>query len=207
MTKGPLRVIKLGGSLLDWPDWVGVFRRWLAVQSPAAGVLIVGGGAIVDRLRALDRAGPLEAETAHWLAVRAMSLTAGVAAERLGDAPLVRSLDALEPSLSASSSALVVLDVEQFLRAEQGRGDALPCGWHVTSDSIAAHLTRSLGADELVLLKSVLPADADSCAAAAECGYVDAYFPVAARALALRFVNLRDAQFAQTALPPEDETS
>jgi 5-(aminomethyl)-3-furanmethanol phosphate kinase len=173
MTMPPVRVIKLGGSLLDWPDWAGQFHRWLAAQSPAANVLVVGGGAIVDALRELDRASPLSAETAHWLAVRAMNLTAAVAAELLGDVP-----------------GLEVLDVESFLREDQHNADALPCGWHVTSDSIAARVATARKAGELVLLKSALPADRD---------YVDAHFPIAAGNQPVRFVNLRDPRFVEVA--------
>lgn len=196
MTRPAVRVVKLGGSLLEWPDWVGQFRRWRAEQTPAAAVLLVGGGAFVDRLRALDRTHALRPETTHWLAVRAMSLTASVAAELLGAGPPVRSLDAVAPYLSAAPPALAVFDVEAFLRAEQGTAAALPCGWHVTSDSIAAHLAAALDADELVLLKSALPPTGSS-AAAAERGYVDAHFPVAASGLTVRLVNLRDPRFAQ----------
>jgi aspartokinase-like uncharacterized kinase len=171
MTGRPLRVIKLGGSLLDWPDWVGQFRRWLAAQPPATNVLVVGGGAVVDALRALDRACPLRPATSHWLAVRAMSVTAAIAAELLGDVP-----------------DLEILDVESFLRKDQRRSDALPCGWHVTSDSIAARAATTLEAAELVLVKSALPGAGD---------YVDAYFPSAARGLTVRFVDLRDQGFQE----------
>ena len=198
MTSPPARVIKLGGSLLDWPEWVGQFRRWLAVQPPAAGVIITGGGAIVQRIRALDGAHSMSAETAHWLAVGAMSLTAAVAAELLSEAPLVRSLGQLE----LSAEALQILDVEQLLRDEQGTAGAMPCNWNVTSDSIAARVASRLKAGELVLLKSALPPDPATHESLAQRGYVDAYFPQAARWLSVRFVNLRDPRFAQITLNP-----
>jgi aspartokinase-like uncharacterized kinase len=194
MTSLPVRVIKLGGSLLDWPDWAGQLRRWLAAQSPAAGVLVVGGGALVDRLRELDRVAGLPAETAHWLAVRAMSLTAAAAAHRLAEATLVRSPGQLQLS---SLGAPQILDVEEMLRHDQGTPAALPCSWDVTSDSIAARVATTLDAQELVLLKSSLPAPAEKGEAWAEAGFVDAYFARAARGLAVRIVDLRDPDFRQ----------
>ena len=139
MTSPAVRVVKLGGSLLDWPEWVGPFRRWLTVQPPAADVIIVGGGAIVECIRAWDRAHPMADEMAHWLAVDAISLTAAVAAERLSKAKLVRSLDALQLS---STAAPQILDVRQFLLEQHGKPDALPCSWDVTSDSIAAWIAQ-----------------------------------------------------------------
>ncbi|MEX0679150.1 MAG: hypothetical protein WD063_18895 [Pirellulales bacterium] len=200
MTSPPLRVVKLGGSLFDWPGWVAPFRRWLAAQPPAVNVLVVGGGAIVDRLRALDRVQAMSAETAHWLAVRAMSLTAAIAAELVSEATLVDSLEQLHLS---ATSVPQILDVERFLRDEQGAAGALPCNWDVTSDSIAARVATALHAGELVLLKSALPAGPATREAIAQCEYVDAYFARAARRLPVRFVNLRDAGFAEVAFDGE----
>jgi len=199
MTHPAVRVIKLGGSLLDWPESIARLRAWLGAQRPAANVLVAGGGAIVECIRELDRVHRFSPEAAHWLAIRGMSLTASIVAELLSEATLVRSVDALQLS---SAGGLEIFDVEQMLRDEQGRAGALPCGWEVTGDSIAAHLAGRLKAGELVLLKSALPADTATHEAAARCGYVDAHFARSARALAVRFVNLRDGKFAEVALHP-----
>lgn len=197
MTSGP-RVIKLGGSLLAWPEWVEAFDRWIAQQPPAANVVIVGGGAVVEALRQIDRAHALPAETAHWLAVRAMSLTAALAARLLPRAELIVSLERLPPS---ASHGLWVLDVEGFLRADARGADQLPCSWDATSDSIAARVAVRLGANELVLLKSALPSEGcDALEELARAGYVDAYFARAARGLRVRVVNLRDDGHAELAI-------
>ena len=200
MTRPRVRVVKLGGSLLDWPEWVGQFRRWLAAQPQAVNLLVVGGGVIVERLRTLNQAHAMSAETAHWLAVRAMGLTAAIAAELVGEATLVRSLDELELSMPGAPQ---ILDVERFLRDEQGTAGALPCSWKVTSDSIAARVAQVLHASELVLLKSTLPDGPATRESVGQCDYVDAYFPQAVRRLPVRFVNLRDAGFAEVALNGE----
>jgi hypothetical protein len=54
-----------------------------------------------------------------------------------------------------------------------------------------------LGASELVLLKSALPAGSASREAWARLGFVDPGFPRAARSLPVRAVNLRHPDFAQ----------
>lgn len=193
---GPVRVIKLGGSLLDGAELPARLRTWMAAQSPAANLLIVGGGPLVDALRALDSAHRFSAETSHWLAIRAMGVTARLVAELVPEACFV---DDAAKFWFDPAGPLSILDVESFLRAEQGREDALPASWDVTSDSIAARVAQVLEAAELVLLKSALPPEPMSLEQLAETGFVDAFFPIAAGCLrVVRLVNLRDPNFAET---------
>ncbi len=187
-----VRVIKLGGSLLDWPELAGGFRRWLSCQPPAANVVVVGGGAIVDSLRRLgDR---LSSETAHWLSIRAMSLTAAVLAEILCEAKLVKTLAEVP---QATSDCWQIIDVESFLHEDARSADPLPCNWSVTSDSIAARVAVALNARELVLLKSTLPSGPASLEAWSRSGFVDASFAAVAAGLQVRAVNLRHDGFPQ----------
>ena len=46
-----IRVVKVGGSLLDLPQLPQKLRMWLAAQSPAHNVLVVGGGPLVEQVR------------------------------------------------------------------------------------------------------------------------------------------------------------
>ncbi len=193
MTVSQVRVIKLGGSLLDWPELPVRFRRWLALQPLAANVIVVGGGPIVEGLRTIDRVHRLSIEASHWLAIRAMSLTTEIASELL---LVVEIIDALEHVNRTPGGPPQLLDVEPFLRAEQGSADVLPCGWDVTSDSIAAHVAHRLGASELVLLKSNFP-DVSGKGDPKLAGYVDACFVSASKGLRVRFVNLRDSEFRE----------
>lgn len=193
----PRRVIKLGGSLLDWPELPTAFARWLATQTPADNIVIVGGGKIVEVLRELDRAGSLGEEAAHWLAIEGMSLTAALAVELLAGATLVRNFGDLEAS---DGAGVRVLDVEDFMRKDAETDDSLPCSWNVTSDSIAARVAQRIKAAELVLLKSLLPPYGLSRARLAEASYVDAYFSQASLNLAVRAVNLRSPEYPQIAI-------
>ena len=190
----PSRVIKVGGSLLEWPPLATSFRRWLSLEPPAANVVVVGGGRIVDILRTIDRAQRLSPEISHWLAIRAMSLTAALFSEILCEATLVHTLEELGPS---SAQGMHVFDVERFMREDAGGDDALRCTWDVTSDSIAARVAKQIDAAELVLLKSALPAEQASREALARSGYVDQCFPQAAQELNVRCVNLRQDEFPQ----------
>ena len=200
MTQRPhphLRVIKLGGSLLDVPDLAPTLRRWLARQPAMASVMIVGGGPLADVIReAFGRHG-LSQEAAHWLCVRVLGVTAELVARLLPEARFVRRLDDL-----LVASTLTILDPESFLRDEPRLVPSpLPHSWDVTSDSIAARLAAILHADELVLLKSDLPPTGSTLCDAATASYVDPYFPFASAELpAIRCVNLRAGGFPAATL-------
>lgn len=169
-------VVKIGGSLLARAGWPGDIGRLLALGVPTgtAATIVVGGGAIVDGLRVIDAASPQADPLVHRLAIEAMSLTATLVATALR-LPLV--------DVPARCEAPVVLDVAAWLRGE-GRHAAVPAGWHVTSDSLAA-VVAAATAGRLMLAKSTPPPRAGAALAAlAEEGWVDAYFPTAARNLA-----------------------
>jgi len=187
----PVRVVKLGGSLLEYPELVPRLRAWLAAQSAAVNVLIVGGGDLVDAIRQADRVHGLGEEASHWLAIRAMSVTAELIARLFPEATLMRHV--AEIDFSVSSPLLVILDVHRFLQADFHEShEPLPCSWRVTSDSIAARVAQSLQAAELVLLKSADGPAGLSADELAARGIVDAHFPgVVGDTLPLRLVNLR----------------
>ena len=166
---GPL-VVKLGGSLLARPAWPDAVGRLLAAL-PAPCLLVVGGGGLVDGLRAVDAATTAPPDLVHRLAIGLMGVTARLAAALL-DLPVVATADSPHP--------VAVLDVPTWL----GRDDRLarlPVGWHVTSDSIAAAATPG---GRLLLIKSVPPpCPGGSLDDAVAAGWIDGHFPVAAARL------------------------
>jgi aspartokinase-like uncharacterized kinase len=199
------RVVKLGGSLLDLPDLEFRLREWLARQTPADTLLVVGGGALVDAIRASHGRHNLPEKTAHWLSIRAMGIQAEMMVALLPEAVWLRS--AMMFREQSSATGLTGLDPWRFLREDDPRLGScpLPETWDVTSDSIAARAAEIAGAAELVLLKSALPMAA-TIAELAQSGYVDRYFPHAARALArLRLVNLRDQDFAEITIQARND--
>lgn len=167
-----LLVVKLGGSLLTRPRWARDVATLLADVAPRS-VLVVGGGPLVDGLRAIDRAAPQPADLVHRLAIDCMGLTARLAASALG-LPLVVDTRAVE-------ARAAVLDAPAWL-GRDGRLDRLPIGWQATSDSIAALAATELGAG-LVLLKSVPPPHGAELGRLAATGWVDDWFPHAAAPL------------------------
>lgn len=189
------RTIKLGGSLLDLDDLAPRIRKWLATEPPMQNVILVGGGRLADGIREAHVRHNLSEEAAHWLCVRILGITAEMVARLLPDSLLVSRLEDL--LAVERTDRLLVFECERWLRDLQPSryGDNLPHTWDVTSDSIAAALAVAITADELVLLKSRgFSKSWTSLSDAADAGYVDQYFRVAAKRVPhLRFVDFRTA--------------
>jgi aspartokinase-like uncharacterized kinase len=185
-------VVKVGGSLLAWPGLRDRLTAWLDAQASRAVVLVPGGGAGADVVRALDRTHSLGDEAAHWLAVRAMGLNAHVLAALL---PRARVLTCPAELPAAWADGVVpVLDCLPLLLEDEARPGRLPHSWAVTSDAIAARVAVLLGAQRLVLLKSVTVPPGTDWQTAARQGLVDDVFPliVAQARMEVTAVNLHD---------------
>jgi 5-(aminomethyl)-3-furanmethanol phosphate kinase len=198
------RVVKVGGSLLDWVPLAAALRTWLAGQPPAFNVLLAGGGALADVIRRADREFSLGEEASHWLCLDALSVSAGLLALILRDISLVSGYDDLKADIARGEPGMAVFDPRAFLHDHESRlaGRTLPHDWSVTSDSIAARLATVLQADELVLLKSCDP-PGGSLSELAAAGYVDRYLPVAAAAISkVCVMNLRGPIKTGEILPP-----
>jgi len=192
MKERPLRVVKVGGSLLTFNRLEQSLRTWLSGQTPAVNVLVVGGGGSADAVRDASQPFGLTDEQSHWLAVEAMTQSARVVHALLPEAVVASTLTDIR---AAEGEALLIIDPLALLRSEPSElgPERLPHTWAVTSDSIAARIAEAVQADELVLLKSCPSPSGKSWREAAETGYVDAYFPeAAARLRCVRAVNLRD---------------
>jgi aspartokinase-like uncharacterized kinase len=189
-------VIKVGGSLFDWPDLPGRLASFLEVYSRSADlqrpILIAGGGGAADWVCDLDRIHRLGDEAAHRLALHALDLSAVVLSALL---PRTRTVDSVESARCALDLGLVpVLVPRQILGAiEQSGKERLPASWDVTSDSIAAVVAAHVGAKRLTLLKSRSLHVHATRSEAARLGLVDRFFPEAAQALPrVEYLNLRD---------------
>lgn len=193
----PVRVIKVGGSLFDWPQLVPALGGFLERLSPAANVMIAGGGPWADAIRDADQRFQLAAARAHDLCIRAMGVTARLLASLSPQWPLETRWDRIRiwSEQPDSQGAVRVLDVQSFLSDVEpsAAGEAIPHDWTATSDSIAARVAHALKAAELVLLKSTAFGPESSFEKAAVDGYVDRFFPRASRGLErITCVNLRD---------------
>ena len=187
-----LRIIKLGGSLLNRAGLAADFQHWLAGQKPARNIIIAGGGRMADEVREWAQKHDLDDTTAHRLCIHVMSVTARAVSAMLGDVPLVASLVVASGQPTVWSSC--VLDVAPFLLGQEPQcgGTVLAQDWSVTSDSIAARVACLVSAEELVLIKPASPPADRTLASAVQSGYVDEFLPKLASEISqLRCVNAR----------------
>lgn len=165
-------VLKLGGSLLSWPDWPWLLDRLLTGMGDGPLVVVVGGGAVVDGLRQIDSAAPQPAKLMHDLALDCMHTLAQLVSKSTG-LPL-----SANPALTG---AACVLDAPTWMLTQPAAA-SLPASWDVTSDSIAARLASDYSA-ALMLAKSTPPPatwHGQSLEPLATAGWVDHFFPTAA---------------------------
>jgi aspartokinase-like uncharacterized kinase len=201
----PTRVVKFGGSLLSAAQCVEWWQSWFAGQQPCATLVIAGGGTMADAVRTLDERYDLPSHAADKMAIRAMQLNTFLLCHLLGDCRWIERLADWPYHAARCETACGMLDPLRFAQEVRTADPRrLPIGWHVTSDSIAACLANAVGATELVLLKSTLPAGNArtlTCSRAIESGFVDPYFADTARQLRqVRAVNLRDPAFRELRL-------
>lgn len=202
MKKLPTRVLKLGGSLLSLPDIGWRTRSWLASQEPAENRIIAGGGEIVEAVRDLATVHPLPDDYWHWLCIDLLQSTFSLACRLFPDADAVETTDQFlrlfDLGRDAKQNCAIVNPAAFYTKTNhRSLPLMLPESWDTTSDSIAALLARMLNAEELVLLKSCGPLEADYPPASESSRdpldpVVDAYFDQAIEFIPrVRLVNLR----------------
>jgi len=196
--RGPLRVVKVGGSLYDLPDFGTRLQGWLQRLDNTPKLLIPGGGKPVRSVRRSQLKFGFDDETAHWLSIRTLQRNAKDLAKivraTVGCVEILQS-----PTATWPTTSIAILDCYSFLLQDEGIPDCLPHSWSVTSDSIAARAASLASASELILLKSIDFPKELTWENASKIGYVDPHFPILVRrnpALPIRFVNLRN--IAQT---------
>lgn len=163
-------VVKLGGSLLGAPE-LKLWLQTLAQHSDGRVVIVPGGGLFADAVRDAQKISGVDDRLAHRLALLAMDQYGWL-------------LSGLCPQLVVASSELEIAE-----RGWQHRGivwlpsqmaladDGIPAAWSVTSDSLAAWLAHTLGAEQLVLVKSALSAvHSASAAQLSAAGLLDCAF-------------------------------
>jgi aspartokinase-like uncharacterized kinase len=193
-----LAVIKVGGSLFDWPELPERLTEFLntrrGISDDERAVLLAGGGRAADLVRLLDRVHGLGDERAHRLALHALDLTAFLLAALVpGNFAVVDRTEALA---EAWNDGWIPVLAPRLILSELDRSghDPLPACWEVTSDAIAARIAVYLQADCLVLLKSAPLPFGTTCQGAVRLGLVDPMLPRVARAPRVLYLNLREPQ-------------
>lgn len=183
-------VIKVGGSLFDLVELRSKLTDLFGLYSNHEICLVSGGGRSADIVRELQPIHSLTDEAAHNVALASMRVGEELLLELLPHSAPAESMDDLRQAWGANRIAVV--HASSFLAAEESAAKLpLERSWSVTSDSIAAWIASFVGANELLLLKSIAAPKTTLAAAASE-GFVDEAFPrYAAQVPVTRWVNLR----------------
>ncbi len=163
-------VVKLGGSVVRSGELIAWLDAIAAATCPV--VVVPGGGALADEVRACQSELGFGDPAAHRMALLAMDQLAwAVAGLRAGftvgatEAELRMALERGEVAVWAPYSAIA------------GRTD-IEDSWRLTSDSLALWLAARLGAARCFLIKSIQRRGTKAIAAElAEKGVVDTAFP------------------------------
>jgi len=202
MTQCPLKVVKIGGSLLELPDLAKRLYYWLDHQPGCHHVLLVGGGQLVEQVRSWHKLNPLDKTEAHWICIELMGVTAKIMHSRLQQFPVVEEMHQLR--LRLGKRGATIFCPTRWLKDSEPHlpGTRVPISWEATSDSIAARLAVVLDASELVLLKSTLPMSKD-LTLLAQNGYVDKMFPNFSSELPpIRCIDLKNTDNQEISLYP-----
>jgi len=149
-------VVKIGGGLMAHTDAFDAVLRTIGATAHERRLLVVpGGGPFADLVRKMYSEFRLSEDAAHWMAVLAMEQYAYLIAERLTGGLLVTHRRQIESALDGGR--VPVLAPFRWLQED----DSLPHSWTVTSDSIAAWVSDTIGAARLVLVKPPRAADDD----------------------------------------------
>lgn len=176
MLRRPLWVVKLGGSLAEWPDLAG----WVRLLGASRGVDLVvvpGGGPFADQVRLAQARWRFHDRVAHRMAVLAMEqyglMLCGLSRGRLVPAERPAAIRA-----ALRGGRTPVWSARALVFADAQRSRTIAESWEVTSDSLAAWLAALLAADRLVLVKSArAPAGRVAVRDLARSGLVDDAFP------------------------------
>jgi len=139
-----LTVIKLGGSHAFAPH----LADWIEAIAALAGRIVVvpGGGPFADAVRNAQTKMGFNDGAAHHMALLAMEQYGCALASGRKQLSLADSRTAIDRALT-TNQAPVWLPTRMVLASE------IPASWDVTSDSLAAWLSREIGARRLLLVK------------------------------------------------------
>lgn len=171
------RVVKVGGSLLLRDDLREALSRWIADQSEAETLVIIGGGELIDAIRNLDRVHGSDPVETHWLCVELLETTFRLFSSWF-DWECVRTRESLLAAIRSGfkTESPTLISVSAFYNRDDAV-DGVPLDWRTTSDTIAALLAQRTAAEELVLLKSCPVDPSARIRQLVELGIVDEAFP------------------------------
>ena len=166
----PPIIVKLGGSLGAGDD----LKRWARIVARATWPVVVvpGGGAFADAVRAAQARHRFADAAAHRMAILAMHQTALML---LAMAPRFVAAESVAEMRAAWAQGRVPVWLPLRMTDRDAR---IPANWTITSDGLAARLAERLGATAVCLVKSRCCERSASAEQLAADGVVDRQFAI-----------------------------
>lgn len=165
-----MKVVKLGGSLSHSRALLRCMEAINHERERSALVVVPGGGAFADQVRAAQRQWGFDDVAAHRMAVLAMQQMALLFQALQPEWLINESVADLKDNASVGSVMLW-----SPILAELDR-DGVRASWDITSDSLAAWLAIQLQAHELILVKSTTIQPSASLTQLQQQGVIDSGF-------------------------------
>ena len=147
MPASTLWVIKLGGSF-----WAAeALLAWLEALAKSAVIVVPGGGVFADAVREAQERWGFDDQLAHRLAISAMHQYGLMLQGLCPELQTATQPSLLKEAIKNGQSILWLPDAASLMDPR------IKASWEVTSDSLAAWLAENLGAEHLLLVKSVNP--------------------------------------------------
>jgi len=161
-------VVKLGGSLVESKRLAAILDLVGQARTPL--VIVPGGGAFADAVRAAQAEHGFPDADAHRMALLAMHQTGMMMAALQ---PRLRLVETLAGIKRLARGARIPVWLPLKLVARDGR---IPADWSTTSDGLAARLAERLGRVPVVLVKSCRIQKRATLATLARDGVIDPTF-------------------------------
>ncbi|NVM31515.1 MAG: delta 1-pyrroline-5-carboxylate synthetase [Candidatus Helarchaeota archaeon] len=142
-------VIKIGGSVLQKGTIKELCKTLDSLAVEYSLVIVPGGGDYANQVRNYYQTFQLSETTAHWMAIFTENILGFLLLEYMDVGVPAFSISEIVEA-SENSKIPVFMPFQHLFKQ-----DPLPHSWDVTSDSIAAYIAESLGAQKLILLKDV----------------------------------------------------
>jgi 5-(aminomethyl)-3-furanmethanol phosphate kinase len=145
----PDAVLKIGGSLSRGTGLVALCSEVGRLGEKHSLLVVPGGGDFSEQVREADRRYRLDDTAAHRMALLAMDQYGYLLNQLIDGSRLTTDLSGARESAESGRVAILLPSAPVF------QSDPLPHSWQVTSDTIAAWVSRSANCNRLVLLKDV----------------------------------------------------
>jgi 5-(aminomethyl)-3-furanmethanol phosphate kinase len=142
-------VLKVGGSLSRGAGLEALCQEISSLGKRYRLLIVPGGGSFADQVRHAYRRYNLNETTAHQMALLAMDQYGCLLSQLISGSSLISNFDSAN-QITELGRAAILLSSGLIMRM-----DPLPHSWTVTSDSIAAWVTRQMQCRRLILLKDV----------------------------------------------------